>query len=83
MGVKNLKAIVVDGTKKITLADSSAFKKAQDDVMRLLRASPVVMGELGLAIEQLRSYTVGQRKMAPTENLKLFPEASSIPPSLK
>jgi aldehyde:ferredoxin oxidoreductase len=88
MGSKNLKAIVVNGTKKITLADSSAFKKAQDDVMRLLRASPVVMGELGLGEFGTATLVdiVGQRKMAPTENFKktFFPEASSYSgPSLK
>jgi aldehyde:ferredoxin oxidoreductase len=88
MGVKNLKAVVVDGTKKITLADPAAFKKAQDDVMRLLRASPVVMGELGLGEFGTATLVdiVGQRKMAPTENFKktFFPEASSYSgPSLQ
>jgi aldehyde:ferredoxin oxidoreductase len=88
MGAKNLKAIVVDGTKKVTLADPSAFKKAQDDVMRLLRASPVVMGELGLGEYGTATLVdiVGQRKMAPTENFKktFFPGARSYSgPSLK
>jgi aldehyde:ferredoxin oxidoreductase len=88
MGAKNLKAIVVDGSKKVTLADSSMFKKAQDDVMRLLRASPVVMGELGLGEYGTATLVdiVGQRKMAPTENFKktFFPEARSYSgPSLK
>jgi aldehyde:ferredoxin oxidoreductase len=88
MGAKNLKAIVVDGTKKITLSDSSAFKKAQDDVMRLLRASPVVMGELGLGEYGTATLVdiVGQRKMAPTENFRktFFPGAHAYSgPSLK
>jgi len=70
------------------LADSSMFKKAQDDVMRLLRASPVVMGELGLGEYGTATLVdiVGQRKMAPTENFKktFFPEARSYSgPSLK
>jgi len=88
MGAKNLKAIVVDGTKKVTPADSSAFKKAQDDVMRLLRASPVVMGELGLGEYGTATLVdiVGQRKMAPTENFRktFFPGARSYSgPSLR
>jgi len=88
MGAKNLKAIVVDGTKKVMLADSTAFKRAQDDVMRLLRASPVVMGELGLGEYGTATLVdiVGQRKMAPTENFRrtFFPGANSYSgPSLK
>ncbi len=88
MGAKNLKAIVGEGSKKVTLSDSSAFRKAQDDVMRLLRASPVVMGELGLGEYGTATLVdiVGQRKMAPTENFKktFFPEAKAYSgPSLK
>lgn len=88
MGSKNLKAVVVDGTKKASIADSQAFKKAQDDVMRLLRASPVVMGDLGLGEFGTATLVdiVGQRKMAPTENFKktFFPEAHAYSgPSLK
>ncbi|HEX9021914.1 MAG TPA: aldehyde ferredoxin oxidoreductase C-terminal domain-containing protein, partial [Nitrospirota bacterium] len=88
MGAKNLKAIVVDGSKKVTIADAQAFKKAQDDVMRLLRASPVVMGDLGLGEFGTATLVdiVGQRKMAPTENFRktFFPEARVYSgPSLK
>jgi aldehyde:ferredoxin oxidoreductase len=88
MGAKNLKAIVVDGSKKVSIADTIAFKNAQDDVMRLLRASPVVMGELGLGEYGTATLVdiVGQRKMAPTENFKktFFPQAKAYSgPSLK
>jgi aldehyde:ferredoxin oxidoreductase len=88
MGAKNLKAIVVDGTHKVNIADSSAFKKAQDDVMRLLRASPVVMGELGLGEYGTATLVdiVGRRKMAPTENFQktFFPDSGAYSgPSLK
>jgi len=88
MGAKNLKAIVVDGTKKVSLADSSAFKKAQDDVMRLLRASPVVMGGLGLGEFGTATLVdiVQARKMAPTENFRktVFAESRAYSgPSLK
>lgn len=88
MGAKNLKAITVSGSHKATVADSAAFKKAQDDVMRLLRATPAVMGELGLGEfgTSMLVDIVGQRKMAPTENFKktFFPEARAYSgPSLK
>ncbi len=88
MGAKNLKGIVVDGTKKTAVADMVLFKKAQDDVMRLLRASPVVMGDLGLGEFGTATLVdiVGQRRMAPTENFRktFFPDASAYSgPSLK
>jgi aldehyde:ferredoxin oxidoreductase len=88
MGSKNLKAIVVDGSKKTTIGDAVLFKKSQDDVMRLLRASPVVMGELGLGEFGTATLVdiVGQRRMAPTENFRktFFPEAHAYSgPSLK
>jgi aldehyde:ferredoxin oxidoreductase len=74
MGAKMLKAITVTdgGSKKPTIADHVLFKKAHDDVMRLLRASPVVMGELGLAEYGTSALVdiVGQRRMAPTENFR-------------
>jgi aldehyde:ferredoxin oxidoreductase len=74
MGAKMLKAITVTdgGSKKPAIADPTLFKKAHDDVMRLLRASPVVMGELGLAEYGTSALVdiVGQRRMAPTENFR-------------
>ena len=79
MGAKKLKAIVVNGSQRVNIADASAFKKSQDDVMRLLRASPAVMGELGLGEYGTAMLVdiVDQRRMAPTENFKktFFPEA--------
>jgi aldehyde:ferredoxin oxidoreductase len=88
MGAKNLKAIVLDGSKQTTVADLTTFKKAQDDVMRLLRASPTVLGDLGLGEYGTAMLVdiVGQRRMTPTENFKktFFPEAHAYSgPSLK
>jgi aldehyde:ferredoxin oxidoreductase len=88
MGAKNLKAITVNGSQKTGITDPDAFKKAQDDVMRLLRASPAVMGDLGLGEYGTAMLVdiVGQRKMAPTENFRktFFPEAYAYSgPSLK
>jgi aldehyde:ferredoxin oxidoreductase len=88
MGSKNLKVVVVSGTKKTTLADPAKFKKAQDDIMRLLRASSVVMGELGLTEYGTAALVdiVEERRMAPTENFRktFFPEAKAYSgPSLR
>ncbi len=88
MGSKNLKAIVVNGSRKTDVADTVLFKKAQDDIMRLLRASPIVMGELGLAEFGTATLVdiVGQRRMAPTENFRktFFPQAHAYSgPKLK
>jgi len=88
MGSKNLKAIVVNGSHKVKLSDKDAFKKGQEDVMRLLKASPVIFGELGLrefgtpALVDL----IKQRRIAPTENFRktYFEGADSYSgPSLK
>ncbi|TWJ26457.1 aldehyde ferredoxin oxidoreductase family protein [Geobacter argillaceus] len=70
MGAKRLKAIVVGGSRPVTIADQARFDHARQDVMRLFRASPVIFGELGIAeygtpalVDLMR-----QRRMAPTEN---------------
>ena len=88
MGAKNLKAVVVNGAIKTLVADPAVFKKAQEDVMRLLRASPVVLGELGLGEFGTSTLVdiVGRRRMAPTENFRktFFPEAGAYSgPSIK
>lgn len=88
MGSKNLKAVVVNGSRKVSIADPILFKKAQDDIMRLLRASPIVMGELGLSEYGTASLVdiVAERRMAPTENFRktFFPQASAYSgPNLK
>lgn len=88
MGAKNLKAVVADGGRKVSISDQALFKKAFDDVMRLLRASPVVMGELGISEYGTAALVdiVAERRMAPTENFKktFFPKSSAYSgPSLR
>ncbi len=88
LGAKNLKAIVVQGRKKTTIADAAGFQKAHDDVMRLLRGAPAVMGALGLGEFGTATLVdiVGRRRMAPTENFRktFFPAARAYSgPSLK
>ncbi len=87
-GSRNLKAIVVNGAGSAEVADPPAFRKACEDVLRLLKASPVVMGELGLAEYGTGSLVdiVEQRRMAPTENFRktVFPGARAYSgPALK
>ena len=81
MGRKKLKAITVDGSGTVSLADRERFDGARQDVMRLFRASPVIFGELGISeygtpalVDLMR-----QRRMAPTENFSktVFPGSDS------
>ncbi|NVN99785.1 MAG: aldehyde ferredoxin oxidoreductase family protein [Geobacteraceae bacterium] len=81
MGWKRLKAIVVNGSAKVEIADQKLFDTARADVMRLFKASPVIFGELGLAeygtpalVDLMR-----QRRMAPTENFSktVFEDSAS------
>ena len=81
LGSRNLKAIVVNGSKRPSVADLKRFQKGYDDVLRLLKASTVVMGELGLTEYGTGSLVdiVERRRMAPTENFRktFFPGAAS------
>lgn len=72
MGSKNLKVVSVEGEPSVTIADHTRFDRARADVVRLFRASPVIMGEFGIArygtpalVDLMR-----QRRMAPTENFR-------------
>lgn len=50
LGAKGLKALTVTGATDVTVAEPSCFATACDDVLRLFRASPVLLGELGFSI---------------------------------
>ncbi len=81
MGNKNLKAITVNGDRKTAIADPDRVRHAQQDIMRLFRASPVIFGELGIAEYGTPALVdlMAQRRMAPTDNFKktLFEDASN------
>jgi len=49
MGAKRLKAISVSGRREVAVAKPDELAAASADIMRLLRASPAVFGEAGLA----------------------------------
>lgn len=70
MGAKNLKGIRVDGDWQTSIADPDRFKRGVEDVMRLLRASPVIFGALGFSEFGTSALVdlLSQRRMVPTRN---------------
>ncbi len=81
MGSKNLKAIVVNGDRKTTIADRGRLDSARQDVMRLFKASPIIFGQLGIAEYGTPTLVdlMAQRRMAPTENFRktVFAQAAN------
>lgn len=81
MGAKKLKAIVLKGEGRITVADAEGLRQAREDIMRLLRTSPAVFGEFGLSEFGTAALVdlIHARRMEPTENFKktVFPQASN------
>ncbi|PLY02598.1 MAG: aldehyde:ferredoxin oxidoreductase [Desulfuromonas sp.] len=81
MGHKKLKAITVKGDRKTRVADPDRLRLAQQDIMRLFRASPVIFGELGIAEYGTPALVdlMAQRRMAPTDNFRktLFANSSN------
>lgn len=81
MGAKNLKAVVVNGDQKTSVADPLLFDRARQDVMRLFKASPVIFGPLGISEfgTPVLVDLMAQRRMAPTENFRstLFEHSAS------
>ena len=72
MAVKGLKYIHVEGTGKTSVYDSERLLSAREDIFRLVSASPVLKGELGIS-----EYGTGalfdlmhSRRMMPTENFR-------------
>jgi aldehyde:ferredoxin oxidoreductase len=72
MGGKQLKGIRIDGATATAVADPGRLQRGIEDVMRLLRASPVVFGRLGLAEFGSAALVdlLAQRRMVPTENFR-------------
>ncbi|GBE01123.1 putative oxidoreductase YdhV [bacterium BMS3Abin08] len=81
MGSKKLKAVTVRGDGTIRVYSQERLKKAREDVMRLLRASPSVFGEFGLSNFGTAALVdlIHARRMEPTENFRrsVFPAASN------
>ncbi len=69
---KNLKYLTVKGSGKVPVQDPEGLKKAGEDIRRLIAASPVLLGEHGIA-----HYGTGaiydlmhSRRMMPTANFR-------------
>ena len=80
MGAKRLKVVRVRGSGSVTVAHPEKLKAAREEIMRLLRTSQAVFGELGLSEFGTAALVdlIHARRMEPTENFKktLFPHAS-------
>jgi len=72
MSSKNLKYLHVRGTGNVGVHDVDGIKKAKEEIYRLVSASPVLKGEMGIA-----EYGTGalydlthNRRMMPTDNFR-------------
>ena len=82
MGNKMLKAIAVDGDMETTIAEPSRLQQANQDIMRLFRASPAVFGQFGLHHYGTPTFVdvSNQRSMLPTHNFQatFFKHATNL-----
>ncbi len=72
MAAKNLKYVTVEGSGGVSVHDLDALKRAREDIFRLVAASPVLMGEHGIAhygTPALYDLT-DSRRMMPTANFR-------------
>ncbi len=69
-GGKNLKYIAVRGTGSVSVADPAGLATAVEDILRLVNASPALMGQHGFARYGTRSLfdLMDSRRMMPTDN---------------
>lgn len=80
MGAKKIKAISLKGDRQVTVSDREGLMHAREEIMRLLRASPAVFGELGLAEFGTAALVdlIHARRMEPTHNFReTFYDAAS------
>lgn len=82
LAAKNIKYITVSGSGKTSVYDPAGLKTAADDIIRLVSASPALMGDFGFsrfgtpALYDL----MDARRMMPTDNFQKsrFPQAPSM-----
>lgn len=80
MGAKKLKAIRVKGNSSFDIFDKAALRASREEIMRLLRASQAIFGELGISEFGTAALVdlIHSRRMEPTNNFRqTFYEASS------
>ncbi|MDH4230423.1 MAG: aldehyde ferredoxin oxidoreductase family protein [Nitrospirota bacterium] len=72
MGAKRIKAIKVKGDGAVPVYDREELQKAREEIMRLLRASQAVFGELGLSEFGTSAFVdlIHSRRMEPTDNFR-------------
>lgn len=80
MGAKGLKAIRVDGRRQTRVAEQSRLAQGVRDVMRLLKASPFVFGDLGISRFGTPALVdvLAQRRLLPAENFRKTLSAPAI-----
>jgi len=70
MGSKNLKAIVVRGSRRPTIADPATFERRVSDLNRLLAGSPVSSKGLAVYGTAVLVNLVNTMKVMPTDNFR-------------
>ncbi len=72
MGAKKIKAIKVKGNSIVAVYDREGLKISREEIMRLLRASQAVFGELGLSEFGTSALVdlIHARRMEPTDNFR-------------
>lgn len=72
MGAKKIKAIKVKGNSTAAVYDREGLKISREEIMRLLRASQAVFGELGLSEFGTSALVdlIHARRMEPTDNFR-------------
>lgn len=72
MGAKKLKAITVQGSGSVDIFDMAALNVSRQEIMRLLRASQAVFGELGISEFGTAALVdlIHSRRMEPTNNFR-------------
>lgn len=81
LGRKRLKAIIVTGVRSDEVVDAPAFTTACADLLRLLRASPLLTGPVGFSSfgEAALIDLAARRGLLPTDNFSAtFPADASI-----
>ncbi|MGI6066512.1 MAG: aldehyde ferredoxin oxidoreductase family protein [Bacillota bacterium] len=80
MGSKNLKAVVVRGTKGVKVADPQGFKNAVDDAMAKVKANAVTSGGLPTYGTAVLVNILNSHGALPTRNFQtgIFPEVEKI-----
>lgn len=69
---KNLKYLSVKGSGTIRVHDAEALDEAREEILRLTAASPVLMGQHGIATHGTGSLydLIDSRRMMPTDNFR-------------